>query len=213
MTEKKTKKKKIKSIQELIVYTIQDVFTRIGRFDLEPVFACTVILTFFIARSMYSFLQVMNVIIAFLAIWTVVIYWLEQSQVTPSRWCDETWWWTLDGWQFEREVGLVFKRMGYSTKVTRGSGDGGVDIIMHKNGLKYIVQCKHYKRPLGPEAVRSLYGVKEIFDADKLVMVASKGLTPASKEFIQLYKDVYIAYDLQDIIRMSITSVDKKKGL
>lgn len=211
---KETEKKiKIKSGTEFLLYFVQDVLMRIGRFNLEPIFACTAVFTFFICKYIGSAHLAVYTFIAFLTIWTFVIYWLEQSQVTPKRWLNESWWRTLDGWQFEREVGLVFKRMGYRTEVTRGSGDGGVDIIMYKDGLKYIVQCKHYKRPLGPEAVRSLYGVKEIFKADRLVMVASSGLSPASKDFVELYGDVYAAYDLQDIIRMSVTSVDKKKGL
>lgn len=204
MTKKKQAKKKIKNIPDLVIYTMQDVFKRIGRFNLEPAFACTAILTFFVCKSLGSAEFVIATVISFFVLWAVAIYWLEHSRIIPKVWVDESWWWTLDGWQFEREVGLVFQRMGFRTKVTRGSGDGGVDIVMYKGGLKYIVQCKHYRRPLGPEAVRSLYGVKEIFDADRLVMVASSGLSPASIKFIDIYKDVYVAYNLQDIIKMSI---------
>lgn len=204
MTKKKQTKKKIKNIPDLVIYTMQDVFKRISRFNLEPAFACTAILTFFVCKSLESTEFTIATVISFFVLWAVAIYWLEHSRITPKVWVDESWWWTLDGWQFEREVGLVFQRMGFKTRVTRGSGDGGVDIVMYKDGLKYIVQCKHYKRPLGPEAVRSLYGVKEIFDADRLVMVASSGLSPASTKFVDIYKDVYVAYNLQDIIKMSI---------
>ena len=212
MTEKQ-KKKKCKTLQEFAVYYIQDVFKRIGRFNLEPTFALNAVLVFITCRFIGSWVVTLYSFLGFLVVWAIFIHWLEQSWVVPARWYDESWWWTLDGWQFEREVGLVFKRMGYKVEVTRGSGDGGVDIIMYKDGLKYIVQCKHYKRPLGPEAVRSLYGVRELFHADRMVMVASKGLTPGSREFVEIYKDVYVAYDLQDIIRMSLKPIDKKKRL
>lgn len=211
--KEKTKKVKIRSCSDLAVYYMQDLTVRMGRFKLEPAFACTLVLTLILCKILGDVTVSLYLLLLFMVAWTVIVYGLEQSQVTPTKWYDESWWWTLDGWQFEREVGMVFKRMGYRTEVTRGSGDGGVDIIMHKDGLKYIVQCKHYKRPLGPEAVRSLYGVKEVFNADRLVMVASSGVSPASEEFIRMYGDIYTAYDLQDIIRMSVEPIDKKRKL
>lgn len=140
-----------------------------------------------------------------LTFWTIYIGVLELIGYEPKAWFDESWWWKLDGWQFEEEVGRVFRKNGYKVEVTKGTGDGGVDIIMYKDGLKYILQCKHYRKRLGPEAVRSLYGVKEQFKADRLIMVASSGLTPASQDFISRYSSIYKAYNLQDIIRMSQT--------
>ncbi len=135
------------------------------------------------------------------------IYWNKNlgyadNRLNASLWHERQWWWTLDGWQFEQEVAKVFRLHGYKANVTKGSGDGGVDIILKKDGKTLIVQCKHYQNPLGPEAVRALWGCKDDFKANKVIMVASSGLTQASNEFVN-NKSEYLVLNLDDIIRMA----------
>lgn len=185
------------------------IYMQVGRNGLETKFFLSALFTFPVAYFM-SLCKEWHVLgtlvcayVVFMSCWGVVLGLIDTLELEPSNWQDEAWWRALDGWQFEHEVGEVFKRCGYKVQVTRGSGDGGVDIIMYKDNLKYIVQCKHYKKRLGPEAVRSLYGVKEKFGADRLVMVASSGLSPASQEFVNSYKEVYKAYDLKDIMYLA----------
>ena len=55
------------------------------------------------------------------------------TRLNSSNWQQRAWWWTLDGWQFEHEVARVFRLNGYKASVTKGSGDGGVDIILKKD--------------------------------------------------------------------------------
>ena len=199
-----------KFLEKQLTKLASSIYKRVEKYDLQLWFTLTLIVLGVIAyfsSTGLNFIQqagwYLGALIVQLTLWSATLFIFEESSLKPKKWADDSWWWTLDGWQFEREVGQVFKRLGYQVEVTRGSGDGGADIIMYKDNLKYVVQCKHYKKRLGPEAVRSLYGVREQFNADRLVMVASRGLTPASEEFIKRYKNVYKAYDLQDIIRMS----------
>lgn len=53
-------------------------------------------------------------------------------------------WFDLDPYEFENEVALWYERKGYNCKVTKKSGDGGVDIVLTKGGKKAYVQCKRY---------------------------------------------------------------------
>lgn len=124
------------------------------------------------------------------------------TRINSSNWKEQAWWWTLDGWQFEQEVARVFRLNGYNATVTKGSGDGGVDIILKKENYKAIVQCKHHHTPLSPEPVRALWGIKDDWSADEVIMVASSGLTSASVEFVR-NKPNYKVLNLDDIIRMS----------
>lgn len=123
-------------------------------------------------------------------------------RVNSAYWQQQAWWWTLDGWQFEHEVARVFRLNGFKATVTKGSGDGGVDIILKKDGYCAIVQCKHHQHPLSPEPVRALWGIKDDWGADEVIMVASSGLTSASAEFVR-NKPNYKVLNLNDIIRMS----------
>jgi restriction system protein len=65
-------------------------------------------------------------------------------------------------WQeFEMLVGEAFRRKGYAVSETGGGGaDGGVDLVLKKDGEKFLVQCKQWKAfKVGVTTIRELYGV------------------------------------------------------
>lgn len=71
---------------------------------------------------------------------------------------------TLDNmsWkQFEILVGEYYRQEGYEVEEVGGGGaDGGVDLILHRNEKKYLVQCKQWKTyKVGVKPVRELLGV------------------------------------------------------
>ncbi len=70
---------------------------------------------------------------------------------------------TLRGmsWQdFELLVGEAYRRQGYRIEETGGGGpDGGVDLILRRNGETALVQCKRWKQAkVGAPTVRELRG-------------------------------------------------------
>jgi HJR/Mrr/RecB family endonuclease len=72
----------------------------------------------------------------------------------------------LDPFEFEHFVGVLFTKMGYFSRVTKKSGDGGVDIyakLQTPTGLdEIIIQCKHKQdinSMVGVDKVRELFGV------------------------------------------------------
>lgn len=81
--------------------------------------------------------------------------------------------------QFERLIGEVFRQQGY-TAVERGGsgGDGGVDLVLRKEGKKYLVQCKHWKSGrVGVSVVRELLGSIVAEAAQGGIVVASDSFT------------------------------------
>lgn len=126
----------------------------------------------------------------------------NQLKRNSSYWAENSWWWNLDGWQFEEEVAKIFILNGYKATVTKGSGDGGVDIIIEQEGYRGIVQCKHYRNPVPPEPIRALWGCKDDFNANEVILVASSGITQAGVDFIS-NKPNFKVLNLDDIIRMS----------
>ena len=135
------------------------------------------------------------------------LYWhskfsYKNTRLNASMWKERQWWWTLDGWQFEQEVANVFRINGYKATVTKGSGDGGVDIILKKDNYTAIVQCKHYQNPVPPEPIRALWGCKDDFNADEVILVASSGITDMGAKFVQ-NKPNFKVLNLDDIIKMS----------
>lgn len=135
------------------------------------------------------------------------VYWFNNLSVKTVRlnahlWKQREWWWGLDGWQFEQEVANVFRINGYHAEVTKGSGDGGVDIILTKDGRISIVQCKHYQNPVPPEPIRALWGVKNDFGASEVILVASSGITESGARFVR-NKPEFKVLNLDDIIYLS----------
>lgn len=66
------------------------------------------------------------------------------------------------GWrQFEQLVGEAFRRQGYSVEETGlGGADGGIDLILRKEGRRTLVQCKQWKRQqVGVSVVREMFGL------------------------------------------------------
>jgi restriction system protein len=92
---------------------------------------------------------------------------------------------TLSWEDFERMVGEVFRRRGYAVEERGGAGpDGGVDLVLRKDGQKTIVQCKHWKaQQIGVTVVRELLGVMVAERANKGILVSSGRFTSEALEF------------------------------
>jgi restriction system protein len=69
-------------------------------------------------------------------------------------------------YQFEHFIAHLLKCMGYFASVTQASGDGGVDIIAHRDELGFEppiikVQCKQVLSTIGRPEVQQLHGAIE----------------------------------------------------
>jgi restriction system protein len=96
----------------------------------------------------------------------------------------------LDGmsWQqFERLVGEGFRLQGYRVVETGGGGaDGGIDLVLNKDGEKYLVQCKQWRAfRVGVEVVRELYGVMAAKGAAGGFVVTSGRFTDEARKFAE----------------------------
>jgi len=89
-------------------------------------------------------------------------------------------------WQeFEMLVGEAFRRRGYSVVENGGGGaDGGVDLVLTREGERFLVQCKQWKaKKVGVKIVRELYGVMAAEGASGGYVVTSGVFTQAATAF------------------------------
>jgi restriction system protein len=88
-------------------------------------------------------------------------------------------------WQeFETLTGEAFRQQGYSVRETGSGADGGIDLILHKGGRKYLVQCKHYrKHSVGAPVIRELAGVAVRERAHGIIVVTIGTYTHAARAF------------------------------
>ena len=109
---------------------------------------------------------------------------------------------------FEKEMTKLFKKLGWEVQLTQASRDGGVDIIIKINDEVCLVQCKFYKGKVGVEPVRALWGIKDSYNADRVMMLAYAGTTQGGEDFAaeknrgRSKEDwVYKICDIHDVIR------------
>jgi len=88
-------------------------------------------------------------------------------------------------WQeFEMLVGEAFRRRGFRVQETDGGPDGGMDLVLAKDGARHLVQCKHWKsRKVGVKTVRELFGVMNAEGAVSGYLVTSGGFTKEAWSF------------------------------
>jgi restriction system protein len=89
--------------------------------------------------------------------------------------------------QFELLAGEAFRRQGYTVEETGlGGADGGIDLILHKNGQTTLVQCKQWKNwQVGVKVVREMYGLLMHHQAAAVKIVALGDYTSDARRFAQ----------------------------
>lgn len=123
---------------------------------------------------------------------------LYERVIRRSSW---EYWLSLNPTDFEVAVGDLFLDKGYEVWTTRASGDHGVDLHLEKEGKKFVVQCKTYKKTLGPNVARDLYGTMTAQGADKAFLVAPSGFSQATKEFCN--DKPIILLDIDELTKMT----------
>lgn len=94
---------------------------------------------------------------------------------------------SIDGYDFERLITELMKRMGFLVEMTQLSGDGGVDIIAYSNAPifkgKYLIQCKRWNGVIGEPTIRDIYGVVLSEHANKGIVITNSTFSTKAIEF------------------------------
>lgn len=104
-----------------------------------------------------------------------------------SAWVErkkEEFWRSLSGVEFENELAKLFMGMGYQVELTPKTADGGVDLILKKNGKKTVVQCKAHKRPISIGTARELSAAVRDFGANAGLIACLEGVTRPTANYI-----------------------------
>lgn len=117
--------------------------------------------------------------------------------------CKRDFWNSLSGLQFEKEVAALYRNHGYNAIVTSATGDGGVDIILIKDGERIAVQCKHHAKAIGPHDIRALQGVVASSNYTRGIFVSLNGYTTSAREEAKMSRVKVSLLDLNDILEMA----------
>ena len=88
----------------------------------------------------------------------------------------------MNGQEFERFVAELFSKMGFEAKITKTSGDQGIDIIASKNGDKIGIQAKCYSSTVGNGAIQEVAAGKNYYHLDKAMVITNNFFTDAARQ-------------------------------
>jgi restriction system protein len=96
--------------------------------------------------------------------------------------------------EFECHCADVLREHGWQTRLTKSSGDQGVDIVAERGGIKMVVQCKQYSNVVGNGAVQEIHAGKGFMGADIAVVVSNTSFTRSAGE-LAASLDVHLVHD------------------
>ena len=117
--------------------------------------------------------------------------------------------------QFEEYIAALFQSLGYETKVTGGSGDGGVDVEAVKDGYVHYIQCKKYISSKVPvSAVRDFYGaIADRVDGGKGYFITTNVFTLDAEKFAEDKPiELIDKFKLMEYMQMVDTTVPEVKA-
>lgn len=84
--------------------------------------------------------------------------------------------------QFEKWCESALRWSGWTAAATKASGDQGADVIATKDGVKVVLQCKLFSRPVGNAAVQEIFAAKAHYRASGAAVVSNQVYTPAAQQ-------------------------------
>lgn len=83
----------------------------------------------------------------------------------------------MGGEEFEIYLENLFKKHKYDVERTQYSGDYGADLILHRDGMKTIVQAKRWNNKVGVKGVQEVVAARGHYRADLALLVTNSYLT------------------------------------
>ena len=95
--------------------------------------------------------------------------------------------------EFEKYCALVLEKAGWETRLTKKTGDQGVDIVGIKNGICVVFQCKKYSSPVGNKAVQEVLAGRIYENAQVAAVITNNTYTKSARE-LAYSSDVYLLH-------------------
>ncbi len=103
-------------------------------------------------------------------------------------------------YEFEYKCAEILQKSGWQAHATQASGDQGVDVVGEKNGIKVVIQCKLYSKPVGNKAVQEVFSGKDYYNADYAAVVSNQAYTASARQLAHKCGVLLLSYeDLSDI--------------
>ena len=86
----------------------------------------------------------------------------------------------MTGGEFENFIANWFNNMGYTTKITKASGDQGIDVLARKHNFTIAIQAKCYSGVVGNHAIMEAVAGMKYYNADKCMVITNRTFTKSA---------------------------------
>lgn len=86
---------------------------------------------------------------------------------------------------FETLCAKLFQKMGFQAQVTPPSNDGGYDVILTRDSITTIVECKCYSinHHIGRPAIQKLVGANSVVHVDNIVFITTSDFSESAVQY------------------------------
>ncbi|WP_460709315.1 restriction endonuclease [Lysobacter terrae] len=103
---------------------------------------------------------------------------------------------SMAGHNFERYIATLLEFQGFHTKVTKGSGDSGVDIVAKKDGVAYAIQCKRSASGISRRAVSDAVAGIAHYGCTHAMVVTNRYFTPGARALAASNRCILVDRDM-----------------
>jgi len=107
----------------------------------------------------------------------------------------------MNGHEFEKFISILFSKMGYTSAVTKGSQDQGIDVVVNKNNNNIGIQCKRYAKDVKNSAIQEVVAGVKHYHLNKAMVITNRYFT---KSAIELAKTNDVILWDRDILKEKI---------
>jgi restriction system protein len=101
----------------------------------------------------------------------------------------------MDPIDYEQMVADSLTDLGWQTRLTKASGDQGIDVIAEMRGKRVVIQCKRYASSIGNSAVQEAYAGKSFEKADYAAVVTNAEFTRSARQLADTTHVILLHHD------------------
>lgn len=111
---------------------------------------------------------------------------------------------TFSGSEYEVYCLHELEKYGWNTKLTKGGGDFGADLIAEKNKKRVTMQCKRHKSRIGISAIKEIFAANAYYAGDIGVVCSNMDYSKPARDFAQKINVVLIHHNQLKSLAMLI---------
>jgi restriction system protein len=120
----------------------------------------------------------------------------------------------LNGLEFEYFVKEFFIRQGHNIISHKKSYDRGADLITEKEDKLFVIQAKHYKKPINKYGVNDVHNAKIEYKADIGILITNSETTLTAENYAKNFEiEIINGVQLSTYLRKNDPIVIKKSSM